>query len=102
MRQFWNSPQLDGCIHASDGEADLGSVIPSALRNADVPDIAALIAPREFLFCEARDEHDAGLESLQRFRRIVESAGSAWVRYQPNRVLDTAMLLDWLQSTGQR
>ncbi|HLM99669.1 MAG TPA: acetylxylan esterase [Bryobacteraceae bacterium] len=102
MRRLWNSPQLDGHVHAGDDEIDLGSVIPSALKNADVPDIAALIAPRKLLFSDARDNASANAGALAfRFRRVVESAGSDWIRYEPERSLNRAILLEWLRGTDK-
>jgi hypothetical protein len=99
MRNLWNSPQLDGRVHAGDDVIDLGSVIPAALKKADVPDIAALVAPRKLLFCGARDDRAAEQDPLTgRFRRVVETAGNDWIRYEPARLLDAKLLLDWLQN----
>lgn len=55
MPSLWNDAKLARRLNAGDYEVDLGSVIPSALEIADLPDIAALIAPRRVLFCQARD-----------------------------------------------
>jgi hypothetical protein len=90
MPYLWNSPQLNGRVNSGDGEVDFGSVIPSSLLTADIPDIAALIAPRKVLFCQARDAHSAGNEILAaRFRRIT-------VDYRPDTVFDARLLLDWI------
>jgi cephalosporin-C deacetylase-like acetyl esterase len=98
MAETWNDAQLRGRLTTGDDEIDLGSVIPSALDVADVPDIAALIAPRRLLFCQARDNHAPGAEALaSRLRRVIESAGGNWVRYEPGRQLDGKLLLEWLK-----
>ncbi|MCI0625261.1 MAG: hypothetical protein L0387_27060 [Acidobacteria bacterium] len=60
MPPSWNDPQLNGRVNSGDYEVDFGSVIPFALETADVPEIAALIAPRRVLFCQ----YGAGLCEL--------------------------------------
>ncbi len=98
MRFLWNSPQLDGIIHSAEYGVDLGSVVPFALQDADLPDIVAQIAPRKLLFCQALDNHAPDAEFLgQRFRRVVESQGKDWVKYDPIHQLDADLLLAWLR-----
>ncbi|HWQ55097.1 MAG TPA: acetylxylan esterase [Bryobacteraceae bacterium] len=97
MPQLWNSAQVDGRIHAEDDDIDLGSVIPSALKYADIPDIAALVAPRSVLFCEARDHRAPAVEALtSRFHRVIASVERDFVRYEPGRTLNAELLLEWL------
>jgi pimeloyl-ACP methyl ester carboxylesterase len=101
MREGWNDPQLKARISCADYEVDFGSVIPSALKFADVPDIAALIAPRKLLFCQARDYRSSGTEALvARFRHVTESAGNGWMRYEPKRSLEASLLLEWIGQGG--
>jgi hypothetical protein len=96
--RLWNSPMRDGTIHSKDYNVDLGSVIPFALENADLPDIVSLIAPRRVLFCQSLDHQAPNSEILtQRFRRVVESQGKDWIRYDPVRQLDSNLLLAWLR-----
>jgi cephalosporin-C deacetylase-like acetyl esterase len=95
----WNDAQLRGRLDAGDYQVDLGSVIASALTNADVPDLAALIAPRRLLFCQARDYRAPDSEALvSRFRRVVAAAGGNWIQYQPAGSLDAGLLLEWLRT----
>lgn len=102
MGEAWNDPQLRGCVNTGDYEVDFGSVIPSALDHADVPDITALIAPRRILFCQARDNKVSDVETqASRFQRVVESAGGNWLRYAPNQTLDGKLLVEWLEKKDQ-
>ena len=97
MSESWNDPQVTGRLNAGDHEVDFGSVIPGALAIADLPDIAALIAPRKLLFCQARDNRAPGIEmAASRFKRVAESVGKSWFRYQPARVIDANLLLEWM------
>ncbi|MCX6619518.1 MAG: acetylxylan esterase [Acidobacteria bacterium] len=90
-RNSWNDPQLTGRVNAGGYSIDFGSAIPSVLHMADVPDLAGLIAPRRVLFCQALDGRSA------RLLRMAQSAGSQWFRYEPERPLDAALLLEWLK-----
>ena len=89
----WNDAQLDGRVKSEEYQVDFGSVIPSALERADVPDIAALIAPRKVLFCQARDNRTAAPETAARFRRV---AAGDWLEFAPGDTLDARRLLEWL------
>jgi len=80
---------------------DFGSVIPAVLKAVDVPDIAALIAPRPVLFCQALDNATDDAEVL-RFRRVTTSAGKTWIRYEPGKPLTSALLLEWLLGQEKR
>jgi cephalosporin-C deacetylase-like acetyl esterase len=95
----WNDAQLNGRLNTGDYEVDLGSVIPSALERADIPDLLALIAPRKVLFSEALDGHAPEL-LMSRFRRVLASAAGGWMRYDPDRALDGDYLAGWVR--GQR
>jgi hypothetical protein len=98
MSESWNDPQGIGRLNVGDYEVDLGSVIPGALAIADVADIAALIAPRKLLFCQARENRATGMEvAASRFKRLAESAGKGWFRYEPARSLDANLLLEWIK-----
>ncbi len=98
MSESWNDPQVTGRVDTRDYQIDFGSVIPYALENADVPDLAALIAPRRLLFCQARDIRAPGIETLTaRFRQVSEAAAKDWLTYDPERPLDAGLLLDWLR-----
>lgn len=97
MAETWNDAQLRGRLTTADDEVDLGSVIPSALAIADIPDILSLIAPRKLLFCQARDNESLDATVLvSRFQRVLESAGTEWLNYDPSRPLDGKFLLEWL------
>ncbi|MBS1827067.1 MAG: acetylxylan esterase [Acidobacteria bacterium] len=85
FRQRWNAALLDGRVHAENTESDFGSVIPEALLYADIPDIAAAIAPRPILFAEARDPE-----------AIPKAKTTPWTSYHPTRPLSAALLKDWL------
>ncbi len=87
LSNSWNDPQLTGRIDTGDYQVDFGSVIPSSLKFADVPDIAAMIAPRQVLFCQALDG------ATPRFHR----AAGNWMRYAPEKPLTPELLLEWLR-----
>jgi cephalosporin-C deacetylase-like acetyl esterase len=90
----WNSSAMrTGRLDAGPYDVDLGSVIPSVLRHADLPDFVSLIAPRKVLFCQVRDREAAGADSFR--RRFLRVAGPA-VRFAPDRPLDAELLLEWL------
>ncbi len=95
LSESWNDPQLTGRIDAGEYWIDFGSVIPSALKAVDVPDIAARIAPRQVLFCQTPDGGNA------RFHHVVDSAGRNWMRYEPRKPLTPALLLDWISRQGK-
>jgi hypothetical protein len=95
MPNLWNSAERLGRVNNELYDIDLGSVIPSALEIADVPDIVSLVAPRKLLFCQARDNADpAAAEFRSRFER---SLAKDSVRYEPAKPLDSAMLVKWLR-----
>jgi hypothetical protein len=97
MSEFWNDPQATGHVNTGDYEVDFGSVIPGALAFADLPDIAALLAPRPLLFCQARDNRAPGIEmAASRFQSVAESEGNGWFRYEPARSIDANLLLEWM------
>lgn len=99
----WNDPQLTGRVDAGDYVTDFGSVIPGVLRDRnpggamDVPEIAAMVAPRKMLFCQARDLRSPGTDVLAgRFLRVAASAGKTWMKYEPGRSIDAKLLLEWM------
>ncbi|PYT30833.1 MAG: hypothetical protein DMG57_07005 [Acidobacteria bacterium] len=95
MPRLWNSAERMGRVKSESYEIDLGSVIPSALETADVPDVISLIAPRKVLFCQARDTGDHDEEALRsRFQRLM---GSDWLRYEPAKRFDARVLIEWLK-----
>jgi hypothetical protein len=101
LDESWNDPQLTGRIDTGGFMVDFGSVIPAVLKAVDVPDIAALIAPRPVLFCQALDNGTAAAEVL-RFHRVTNSSGGKWIRYEPGSPLTAALLLEWLQGREKR
>jgi cephalosporin-C deacetylase-like acetyl esterase len=101
LDESWNDPQLIGQIDTGGYTVDFGSVIPAVLKAVDVPDIAALIAPRPVLFCQALDNATDDAEVL-RFRRVTTSAGKTWIRYEPGKPLTSALLLEWLLGQEKR
>jgi len=82
---------------------DLGTVVPSSPLAADVPDIAALAAPRKLLYGGANGNRgpDAELRRarFERALKAVEPAAGRWAWYRPDRHLDAKLMLEWL---GQR
>ncbi len=100
MGDAWNDPQLRGRIDTGDDEIDFGSVLPGALTRADVADLAALVAPRRLLICQARDLGQAGLEpATERLRGVATLQPS--FSYRPERDLNTE-LIPWLQHNSSR
>lgn len=92
LPRAWNDPQLRGAIDAGGYEVDFGSVIPDALRHADVADIAALVAPRPLLFCQARDNASVDDAVRTRLARVLPPDA-----YRPQSVLDARLLSEWLR-----
>ncbi|QOY91529.1 alpha/beta hydrolase [Paludibaculum fermentans] len=95
LRRVWNSAQIRGRFDAGGYEVDFGSVIPSALANADIADIVATIAPRRVLFRQARDAGDAG-DTAERMRRAARSPDSGF-DFRPALRFDAAEFLKWLR-----
>ncbi len=91
----WNHPQLRGKVEGPQYETDFGSVIPDALRHADVAEIAALIAPRPVLFCQARDQRSVEDRVRARLARVLRPGA-----YRPDAALDARLLMEWLR--GER
>ena len=59
--------------------------------------VAALVAPRRMLFCQARDVLSPGADVLAaRFLRVAASSGKSWMRYEPDRAMDAKLVLDWI------
>ncbi len=75
--------------------------IPAVLKAVDVPDIAALIAPRPVLFCQALDNGTDDAE-VRRFHRVTSSVGGNWIRYGPGVPLTPSLLLEWFQGREKR
>ena len=99
LGESWNDPQLRGRISLGDDEIDFGSVIPSALFSADIPELASVIAPGPLLFCQARDLAAPDISKLKdRFQKIAVAASNS-VRYEPARRFDAALLVEWLTQT---
>ncbi len=99
----WNDAQLKGILNTPEYEIDFGSVIPSVLQTVDVPDLVALVAPRQVLFCQARDVGVPGSEALvARFRQVTGAVGGNWIRYAPTQLLDGQTLRGWFQTSAGR
>ena len=101
--QVWNSSAMIwGRLDTGDFKVDLGSVIPSILLTADVPEIASLVFPRKLLYCQVRDSKDVDFEQSQiRFKQILANTspeGADWARYYPDRAFDTELLLNWMSN----
>lgn len=99
LSEAWNDPQLDGLYAGPEYTADYGAVIPSFLRVADLPELAALVAPRPLLFCRTRDHRTAAAatpELVERFRTLAAAPGQSSLRFEPERALDAARLSEWL------
>jgi cephalosporin-C deacetylase-like acetyl esterase len=99
--RVWNSSAMKwGRLDNGRFKADLGSVIPSILLTADIPDIASLVFPRKLLFCQARDNGMPNSEQQQsRFKRVLQAVNpnaTDWAWYYPERQFDTEFLLNWL------
>jgi hypothetical protein len=97
VREWNQNAMRTGRIDNGNFEVDLGSVLPGALAIADLADVLPLLAPRPFLFANARDgAADWAVEARERFRR---AAGPA--AYRPGQHLDAALLVRWLADTGR-
>lgn len=102
LRRVWNSSAMDsGRLDNGAFKVDLGSVIPLVLLSADIPDIASLVAPRKLLYCQVRDDGlpDASVGQT-RFQNVVAKVKAGdrdWAWYEPDRFLDTNLLLQWLE-----
>ncbi len=98
MGNAWNDPQLDGRIRTEAYTIDFGSVLPSVLEVADLPDVVALLAPRPLLACGFRDVRDVATAPLAvRFRNALRSPTANTSEYSPETPLDAEQLLAWLE-----
>jgi dienelactone hydrolase len=96
----WNSSAMRwGRLDNGEFRVDLGTVIPSSLLAADIPDIASLIAPRKLLFSgvAGRGGPDSNL-FRDRFDRVLKAVdpSKSWAWYRPDQKLDANLLLEWL------
>ncbi|MEW5975501.1 MAG: acetylxylan esterase [Acidobacteriota bacterium] len=99
----WNSNAMNwGRLDTGPFKVDLGSVIPSILLAADVPDLASLLFPRKLLFCQARDHQEPLAEQHEsRFRQVLATVSphpGDWARYAPDQPLSADQLIEWLNS----
>ena len=87
----WNRSAMDwGRLDGASYRVDLGSVIPSVLEHADIPDLVALVAPRKVLYCGVRDNS----EHAARFKAVTSKSGS--ISLEPETPLSSEKLLRWL------
>jgi dienelactone hydrolase len=97
----WNSSAMRwGRLDNGDFRVDLGTVIPSSLLAADIPDIASLVAPRKLLFSGVVGARGPGAALLRaRFERVLQSAerSGGWAWYRPDQKLDPNLMLEWLK-----
>jgi hypothetical protein len=84
----WNHPQLRGRIDTGAYETDFGSAIPAVLRYGDLSQIAALLAPRRVLFCEARNKSG-------------EFPSAPHITAAPEEQLTAGLVLRWLGDAGR-
>ena len=99
--RVWNPSAMKwGRLDNGRFKSDLGSVIPSVLLTADIPDIASLVFPRKLLFCQVRDNGMPDSEQQQsRFKRVLQAVNpnaTDWAWYYPERQFDPEFLLNWL------
>ncbi len=93
---------MDGRIDAGTYTIDFGSVIPSALQYADLPDLVALMAPRPVLACGFRDASDpVAATTAVRFRNALHSPVANQSEYSPASPLDAARLVTWLERSEE-
>jgi hypothetical protein len=102
LLRVWNSLAMNwGRVDNGNFKLDLGTVIPSILLRADIPDIASLIFRRKLLYCQTRENGQPGSHVHQdRFRRVLDAVGqdvADWAWYYPDRQFDTQLLISWLQ-----
>jgi hypothetical protein len=100
--RVWNSLAMKwGRLDIGNFKLDLGTVIPSILLIADIPDIVSLISRRKLLYCQTRDNGQPGSHLRQeRFRRVLKAVGQDepdWAWYYPDRQFDTQLLMSWLK-----
>ena len=101
--KIWNSMAMNwGKIEGAGLRVDLGTVLPGVLEIGDLPDLAALIAPRPLVFFRIRDGGSAGVfQQVKRFQSVLAAADPAkpgWAKFYPDRVLDPAMLISLIES----
>ncbi|HLA39328.1 MAG TPA: hypothetical protein VJ417_04985, partial [Candidatus Glassbacteria bacterium] len=87
--QRWNSQAIDwGRIAGREIEEEIGDVLPGVLEFGDLPEIAALAAPRRLIYLGTRDNGLASAGPVnERFRRVTARAGAGWFIFQPERPL---------------
>jgi dienelactone hydrolase len=82
-----------GRIQGKDFRIDLGSVIPSVLEHADIPELVSLVSPRKVLYCQTRDKQTV---HQTRFSKVTGQLPQGWLNYEPKSVFSAARLLSWL------
>ncbi len=99
----WNPGAMSwGRLDAPHGDVDLGDVIPAVLERGDIPELAALIAPRPLLYGRVIDGGQRGaLGRVKRFQAVLAGAaesrgGSAKIYSDLNLTADN--LLEWIES----
>lgn len=104
LLKAWNRMAMQwGRLDAGDYRVDMGCVIPGVLGTADLPELAALIAPRKLLYCQVKDSAFEPAARLgRRFEKVLNNpgcpaAGENWARFMSDTRLDAALLLDWLK-----
>ncbi|MCI0420762.1 MAG: hypothetical protein L0312_16300, partial [Acidobacteria bacterium] len=100
LLRIWNASAMDwGVLNNGTFSVDLGSVLPSVLLTADIPEIASLLAPRRLLYCQVRDRGSEAADFRTRFPKVVSASRTeetSWFSYQPEKQLGPELLLQWL------
>ncbi len=86
-----------GRIQGESYRIDLGSVIPSVLDWADIPELVSLVAPRKVLYCQTRDRDSRHETRFQQVTSKVDRHQDGWLLYEPRESLSAELLIGWLE-----
>ena len=92
-----SSPVRWGRIQGESYRIDLGSVIPSVLDWADIPELVSLVAPRKVLYCQTRDRDSRHETRFQQVTSKVDRHQDGWLLYEPRESLSAELLIGWLE-----
>jgi cephalosporin-C deacetylase-like acetyl esterase len=95
----WNAGAMRwGRFDSPHGDVDLGNVLPGVLAHGDIPELAALIAPRPLLYGRVIDggQHGA-LKQVKRFQAVLAASKNGNGKIYSDLSLTAENLLEWIE-----
>ncbi len=96
----WNAGAMRwGRFDSPHGDVDLGNVLPGVLAHGDIPELAALIAPRPLLYGRVIDGGQQGaLRQVKRFQAVLGEAEGGNGKIYSDLSLTADNLLEWIEN----